>query len=47
MEVLASMTSLRSLNLRANPVCPDMRLLVRPLVPFELLLSPEGDVPEA
>ncbi|XP_027316052.1 leucine-rich repeat-containing protein 20 isoform X1 [Anas platyrhynchos] len=46
-EVLASMASLRSLNLRANPVCPDMRLLVRPLVPFELLLSPEGDVPEA
>ncbi|XP_068544799.1 leucine-rich repeat-containing protein 20 isoform X1 [Anas acuta] len=46
-EVLASMASLRSLNLRDNPVCPDMRLLVRPLVPFELLLSPEGDVPEA
>ncbi|NXC51311.1 LRC20 protein, partial [Penelope pileata] len=44
-EALASMASLRSLNLRANPVCPAVRLLVRPLVPFELLLSPEATVP--
>ncbi|NXV74723.1 LRC20 protein, partial [Atlantisia rogersi] len=46
-EKLASMTSLRSLNLRANPVIPEMRLLIRPLVPFDLLLSPEEPVPEA
>ncbi|NXI74574.1 LRC20 protein, partial [Anseranas semipalmata] len=46
-EALASMSSLRSLNLRANPVRPAMRLLVWPLVPFELLLSPDGDVPKA
>ncbi|XP_065602179.1 leucine-rich repeat-containing protein 20 [Cyrtonyx montezumae] len=46
-EALATMSSLRSLNLRANPVCPAVRLLVRPLVPFELLLSPEGNVPTA
>ncbi|XP_015143707.1 leucine-rich repeat-containing protein 20 isoform X1 [Gallus gallus] len=46
-EALANMSSLRSLNLRANPVCPAVRLLVRPLVPFELLLSPEGNVPTA
>ncbi|NXP46249.1 LRC20 protein, partial [Heliornis fulica] len=47
MEKLASMTSLQSLNLRANPVVPEMRLLIRPLVPFDLLLSPEEPVPEA
>uniref|UniRef100_A0A8C9FW30 Leucine rich repeat containing 20 n=1 Tax=Pavo cristatus TaxID=9049 RepID=A0A8C9FW30_PAVCR len=46
-EALATMSSLRSLNLRANPVCPAVRLLVQPLVPFELLLSPEGNVPTA
>ncbi|XP_010151010.1 PREDICTED: leucine-rich repeat-containing protein 20 [Eurypyga helias] len=46
-EKLASMTSLRSLNLRANPVSPEVRLLVRPLVPFDLLLSPEEPIPEA
>ncbi|NXW49442.1 LRC20 protein, partial [Nyctiprogne leucopyga] len=46
-EMLASMTSLRSLNLRANPVSPEARLLVRPLVPFELLLSPEEPIPKA
>ncbi|NXC20238.1 LRC20 protein, partial [Corythaeola cristata] len=45
-EKLASMTSLRSLNLRANPVGPEARLLVRPLVPFDLLLSPEEPVPK-
>uniref|UniRef100_A0A8D0F533 Leucine rich repeat containing 20 n=1 Tax=Strix occidentalis caurina TaxID=311401 RepID=A0A8D0F533_STROC len=48
-EKLASMASLQSLNLRANPVGPEARLLVRPLVPFDLLgsrgaraSSPEG-----
>ncbi|KAK2530828.1 Lrrc20 [Columba guinea] len=46
-DKLASMTALRSLNLRANPVGPDVRLLVRPLVPFDLLLSPEEHVPKA
>nr|XP_009500128.1 PREDICTED: leucine-rich repeat-containing protein 20 [Phalacrocorax carbo] len=46
-EKLATMASLRSLNLRANPVGPEVRLLVRPLVPFDLLLSPEEPVPEA
>lgn len=46
-EKLATMTSLRSLNLRANPVGPEVRLLVRPLVPFDLLLSPEEPVPKA
>uniref|UniRef100_A0A8C4UCS9 Leucine rich repeat containing 20 n=1 Tax=Falco tinnunculus TaxID=100819 RepID=A0A8C4UCS9_FALTI len=46
-EKLASMASLRSLNLRANPVNPEVRLLVRPLVPFDLLLSPEEPVPKA
>ncbi|OXB74693.1 UNVERIFIED_CONTAM: hypothetical protein H355_001525 [Colinus virginianus] len=46
-EALATMSSLQSLNLRANPVCPAVRLLVQPLVPFELLLSPEGNVPTA
>ncbi|NXG11411.1 LRC20 protein, partial [Sakesphorus luctuosus] len=46
-EKLASMASLRSLNLRDNPVGPDVRLLVRPLVPFDLLLSPEKPTPEA
>ncbi|NWU10785.1 LRC20 protein, partial [Cephalopterus ornatus] len=46
-EKLASMASLRSLNLRDNPVGPEVRLLVRPLVPFDLLLSPEEPVPEA
>ncbi|XP_050754895.1 leucine-rich repeat-containing protein 20 isoform X2 [Gymnogyps californianus] len=46
-EKLASMASLRSLNLRANPVGPEVRLLVRPLVPFDLLLSPEEPVPKA
>ncbi|XP_010192764.1 PREDICTED: leucine-rich repeat-containing protein 20 [Mesitornis unicolor] len=46
-EKLASMASLRSLNLRANPVGPEMRLLVRPLVPFDVLLSPEEPSPKA
>ncbi|XP_030343533.1 leucine-rich repeat-containing protein 20 isoform X1 [Strigops habroptila] len=46
-EKLASMASLRSLNLRANPVGPEVRLLVRPLVPFDLLLSPEEPMPKA
>ncbi|XP_054238473.1 leucine-rich repeat-containing protein 20 isoform X3 [Indicator indicator] len=46
-EKLASMTALRSLNLQANPVSPEVRLLVRPLVPFDLLLSPEKPLPEA
>ncbi|NXA27616.1 LRC20 protein, partial [Ibidorhyncha struthersii] len=46
-EKLATMASLRSLNLRENPVGPDVRLLVRPLVPFDLLLSPEEPVPKA
>nr|XP_009478148.1 PREDICTED: leucine-rich repeat-containing protein 20 [Pelecanus crispus] len=46
-EKLATMASLRSLNLRANPVGPEVRLLVRPLVPFDLLLSPEEPVPKA
>ncbi|XP_010082304.1 PREDICTED: leucine-rich repeat-containing protein 20 isoform X2 [Pterocles gutturalis] len=46
-EKLASMASLRSLNLRENPVGPEVRLLVRPLVPFDLLLSPEEPVPKA
>ncbi|XP_009979638.1 PREDICTED: LOW QUALITY PROTEIN: leucine-rich repeat-containing protein 20 [Tauraco erythrolophus] len=45
-EKLASMASLRSLNLRENPVGPETRLLVRPLVPFDLLLSPEEPVPQ-
>ncbi|NXB67243.1 LRC20 protein, partial [Struthidea cinerea] len=46
-DKLASMASLRSLNLRANPVGPEVRLLVRPLVPFDLLLSPEEPIPKA
>nr|XP_004176436.3 leucine-rich repeat-containing protein 20 [Taeniopygia guttata] len=46
-DKLASMASLRSLNLRANPVSPEVRLLVRPLVPFDLLLSPEEPIPRA
>ncbi|XP_009288832.1 PREDICTED: leucine-rich repeat-containing protein 20 isoform X2 [Aptenodytes forsteri] len=46
-EKLATMASLRSLNLRANPVGPEVRLLVRPLIPFDLLLSPEEPVPKA
>ncbi|XP_064285540.1 leucine-rich repeat-containing protein 20 isoform X2 [Passer domesticus] len=46
-DKLASMALLRSLNLRANPVGPEVRLLVRPLVPFELLLSPEEPVPKS
>ncbi|XP_009996504.1 PREDICTED: leucine-rich repeat-containing protein 20 [Chaetura pelagica] len=46
-EQLASMASLRSLNLRANPVGPELRLLVKPLVPFDLLLSPEEPPHEA
>uniref|UniRef100_A0A8C0I9N2 Leucine rich repeat containing 20 n=1 Tax=Bubo bubo TaxID=30461 RepID=A0A8C0I9N2_BUBBB len=46
-EKLASMASLQSLNLRANPVGPEARLLVRPLVPFDLLLSPEEPIPKA
>ncbi|NXV45085.1 LRC20 protein, partial [Uria aalge] len=46
-EKLATMASLRSLNLRDNPVGPEARLLVRPLVPFDLLLSPEEPVPKA
>lgn len=45
-DKLASMASLRSLNLRANPVGPEVRLLVRPLVPFDLLLSPEEPIPK-
>ncbi|NXF06437.1 LRC20 protein, partial [Smithornis capensis] len=46
-EKLASMASLQSLNLRDNPVGPEVRLLVRLLVPFNLLLSPEKPIPEA
>ncbi|XP_009960002.1 PREDICTED: leucine-rich repeat-containing protein 20 isoform X2 [Leptosomus discolor] len=46
-DKLATMASLRSLNLRANPVGPEVRLLIRPLVPFDLLLSPEKPVPKA
>uniref|UniRef100_A0A8D2NQH4 Leucine rich repeat containing 20 n=1 Tax=Zosterops lateralis melanops TaxID=1220523 RepID=A0A8D2NQH4_ZOSLA len=46
-DKLASMALLRSLNLRANPVGPEVRLLVRPLVPFDLLLSPEEPIPKA
>ncbi|NXR68811.1 LRC20 protein, partial [Rhadina sibilatrix] len=46
-DKLASMASLRSLNLRANPVGPEVRLLLPPLVPFHLLLSPEEPTPKA
>ncbi|NXS61575.1 LRC20 protein, partial [Brachypteracias leptosomus] len=46
-EKLATMASLRSLNLRANPVSLEVRLLVRPLIPFDLLLSPEKPIPKA
>ncbi|NXU50616.1 LRC20 protein, partial [Turnix velox] len=46
-EKLAAMTSLRNLNLRNNPLGPEARLLVRPLVPFQLLLSPEEPGPKA
>ncbi|NXG75216.1 LRC20 protein, partial [Baryphthengus martii] len=46
-EKLATMTSLKSLNLRENPVGAEVRLLVRPLVPFDLLLSPEQPILKA
>ncbi|XP_062436070.1 leucine-rich repeat-containing protein 20 isoform X1 [Rhea pennata] len=41
-ELLAAMRSLRRLNLRANPLGAELRALAGPLVPFELLVSPEG-----
>uniref|UniRef100_F7CYA3 Leucine rich repeat containing 20 n=2 Tax=Monodelphis domestica TaxID=13616 RepID=F7CYA3_MONDO len=41
-EKLAAMASLKSVNLRRNPLNAEVRAVARPLLSFDLLLSPEG-----
>uniref|UniRef100_A0A7M4ESX8 Leucine rich repeat containing 20 n=1 Tax=Crocodylus porosus TaxID=8502 RepID=A0A7M4ESX8_CROPO len=41
-EKLASMESLRSVNLKLNPLNEEVRAIARPLIKFDLLVSPEG-----
>ncbi|XP_051838492.1 leucine-rich repeat-containing protein 20 isoform X2 [Antechinus flavipes] len=41
-EKLAAMPALRSVNLQLNPLNPEVRAIARPLIKFDLLVSPEG-----
>ncbi|KAM9070686.1 leucine-rich repeat-containing protein 20 isoform 1-T1 [Sarcophilus harrisii] len=41
-EKLAAMPALRSVNLQLNPLSPEVRAIARPLIKFDLLVSPEG-----
>uniref|UniRef100_A0A8D0HBD0 Leucine rich repeat containing 20 n=1 Tax=Sphenodon punctatus TaxID=8508 RepID=A0A8D0HBD0_SPHPU len=41
-EKLASMESLQSVNLKLNPLNEEVRVIARPLIKFDLLVSPEG-----
>ncbi|XP_060097176.1 leucine-rich repeat-containing protein 20 isoform X2 [Heteronotia binoei] len=39
-EKLASMESLQSVNLKSNPLNEEVRVIARPLIKFDLLMSP-------
>ncbi|XP_016044064.1 leucine-rich repeat-containing protein 20 isoform X2 [Erinaceus europaeus] len=41
-EKLATMPTLRSVNLRFNPLNAEVRVIAPPLIKFEMLMSPEG-----
>ncbi|XP_074088554.1 leucine-rich repeat-containing protein 20 isoform X2 [Macrotis lagotis] len=41
-EKLAMMPSLKSVNLRLNPLNAEVRVIAKPLIKFDLLMSPEG-----
>ncbi|XP_028917563.1 leucine-rich repeat-containing protein 20 isoform X1 [Ornithorhynchus anatinus] len=41
-EKLATMESLKSVNLKFNPLNAEVRVIARPLIKFDLLMSPEG-----
>lgn len=40
-EKLATMPSLRLINLRLNPLNAEVRVIAPPLIKFEMLMSPE------
>ncbi|XP_068927554.1 leucine-rich repeat-containing protein 20 isoform X1 [Petaurus breviceps papuanus] len=40
-EKLAAMKSLKSVNLRRNPLNAEVRVIAKPLIKFDLLMSPE------
>ncbi|KAG8507398.1 Leucine-rich repeat-containing protein 20 [Galemys pyrenaicus] len=44
-EKLAAMPSLRSVNLRFNPLNAEVRVIAPPLIKFDMLMSPEGARP--
>lgn len=44
-EKLATMPALRSVNLRFNPLSPEVRVIAPPLIKFDMLVSPEGARP--
>lgn len=41
-EKLSSMESLQSVNLKSNPLNEEVRVIARPLIKFDLLMSPKG-----
>nr|XP_036854823.1 leucine-rich repeat-containing protein 20 isoform X1 [Manis javanica]XP_036854824.1 leucine-rich repeat-containing protein 20 isoform X1 [Manis javanica]XP_036854825.1 leucine-rich repeat-containing protein 20 isoform X1 [Manis javanica] len=41
-EKLATMTALRSINLRFNPLNAEVRVIAPPLIKFDMLMSSEG-----
>ncbi|CAM4701286.1 unnamed protein product [Lepidochelys kempii] len=41
-EKLSSMESLQSVNLKSNPLNEEVRVIARPLIKFDLLVSPKG-----
>uniref|UniRef100_A0A8C3SAT3 Leucine-rich repeat protein SHOC-2 n=1 Tax=Chelydra serpentina TaxID=8475 RepID=A0A8C3SAT3_CHESE len=41
-EKLSSMESLQSVNLKSNPLNEEVRVIARPLIKFDLLVSPMG-----
>lgn len=41
-ERLADMAALRCVNLRFNPLSPNVRVIAPPLIKFDLLMTPEG-----
>ncbi|XP_074928750.1 leucine-rich repeat-containing protein 20 isoform X2 [Chelonoidis abingdonii] len=41
-EKLSSMESLQSVNLKSNPLNEEVQVIARPLIKFDLLVSPKG-----
>lgn len=39
-EKLAAMEALQSVNLKSNPLSEEVRVIARPLIKFDLLMSP-------